>query len=125
MQGVEMPSWPALVVFVAAVLVIAMFVIAAAGHFPREHRKPALASPSGSVVLWITIALVALAAIAAISFAWMALPWYAAIIGAGLMILIAPYLLHPLPDSFVNGRSSLLICAVLAVVLVGAMHWLL
>lgn len=125
MQSVQMPSWPALALFVAAVLVIAMFVIAAAGHFPPEHRKAALATPAGSAILWLTIAVVAAAGVAALVFAWLALPWYAAVIGGGLMILIAPYLLHPLPDWFVNGRSSLVTCALLAAVLVAAMGWLL
>ena len=103
----------------AAVLV--SVVITAAGQFPREHRKPALASPAGGVILWLSILAVGAAGIAAIAFALMALPWYAWVIGAGLMILIAPYLLHPLPDRFIDGRASLVVLAALAVAFAAGM----
>ena len=35
------------------------------------------------------------------------MPLPAAVIGGGAMVLIAPMLLQPLPDSFVNGRRGL------------------
>ena len=47
-------------------------------------------------------------------FAWQRLPLYAAVIGGGAMVLFAPLLLQPFPDSFVNGRQGLLIFAGLA-----------
>ena len=34
--------------------------------------------------------------------------------GAGALVLVAPPLLQPFPDSFVNGRRGLLICAGIA-----------
>jgi hypothetical protein len=120
---VELPPWPQFALFMAAVLVVSAFVITAAGQFPREHRKPALASPEGTIILWLTIAVMSAAGIAAMAFAWAVLPWYAVVIGAGLMILIAPYLLHPLPDWFINGRSSLVVLCALAIVLVISMWW--
>jgi len=40
------------------------------------------------------------------------LPWYAITIGAGAMLLAAPLLLRPFPDSFVNGSSALVVFAV-------------
>lgn len=120
---VELPSWPELVLFIAAVLVISAFVITAAGQFPSEHRKPQFASPTGAVILWLTIAAAGVSGLATIAFAWAMLPWYAAVISAGLMILIAPYLLHPLPDWFIDGRSALVLLAALALALVGGMWW--
>ena len=118
---VELPPWPEFVLFSAAVLVVSAFVITVAGQFPREHRKPALASPAGAAILWLTIIATGAAGLAALAFAWAVLPWYAAVIGAGLMVLIAPYVLHPLPDWFINGRSSLVALSVLAVALVAGM----
>ena len=118
---VELPSWPELALFTAAVLVIAAFVITVAGQFPSEHRKPGFASPVGAAILWLAIAAVGASGLATIAFAWAALPWYAAVLGAGLMILIAPYILHPLPDWFLNGRTGLVVLAALAVALVGGM----
>lgn len=120
----ELPGVAELIIFMAAVLTISAFVITVAGQFPREHRKPALDGPAGAAVLWLTITLAAAAGIATLAFAWRALPWYAAVLGAGLMILIAPYVLHPLPDRVVNGPSALLALAFLALVLAGGMWWL-
>ncbi len=40
---------------------------------------------------------------------WSILPWYLQVIGGGAMLLFAPLLLQPLPDSFVNGRRGLLV----------------
>lgn len=118
---VELPSWLELAVFTAAVLVISAFVITVAGQFPSEHRKPGLASTAGTVILWLTIAAVGVSGLATITFAWATLPWYAAVISAGLMILIAPYMLHPLPDWIINGRTGLVVLAALAVALVTGM----
>ena len=115
---VEVPPWPEIVLFMAAVLVVSAFVIAVAGQFPREHRKPGFASPAGTVILWLSILAAAAAGLAAIAFAWVALPWYAVVIGGGLMVLIAPYVLHPLPDWFINGRSAPVALSALAVALV-------
>jgi hypothetical protein len=58
----------------------------------------------------------------ALVLAWMALPWYATVIGGGAALLFAPLLLQPLPDSFVNGRRGLLVFAAGAVVL-AALMW--
>jgi hypothetical protein len=38
-------------------------------------------------------------------FAWQHVPLPAAVIGGGAMVLFAPLLLQPFPDSFVNGRA--------------------
>jgi hypothetical protein len=41
-------------------------------------------------------------------------PLYAAVIGGGAMVLFAPLLLQPFPDSVVNGRRGLVIFTALA-----------
>jgi hypothetical protein len=120
----QLPGLPELILFMAAVLAVSAFVITAAGQFPREHRKPALDSPAGAALLWLTIALAAVAVVATLLFAWLVLPWYATVLGGGLMILVAPYVLHPLPDRVVNGPSALVGLSALALVLAGGMWWL-
>ena len=40
--------------------------------------------------------------------AWRLIPWYAAVIGGGFAILVAPLVLQQFPDRFVDGRASLL-----------------
>jgi len=112
-----LPPWPELALFMALVLVIFVFAIAVSGHFPAEHRAAALKSASGTALLWATIAVVAVSALLALVFAYRLIPWYAAVIGGGLMILAAPYVLQPFPDSIVNGRASLLTLAAAAAAL--------
>jgi hypothetical protein len=82
--------------------------LAASGHFPAEHRAPALRTGSGRVILFGSLALCALCLLDGLALIWRAVPWYAAVIGGGAMLLVAPLLLQPLPDSFVNGRGALL-----------------
>jgi hypothetical protein len=123
MARVALPPWPDLILFMMSVLVISAFVLTAAGHFPREFRSPAVATRTGTLILWISVIVVAAFVGLTLAFTWWALPWYAAVIGGGLMVLIAPYLLHPLPDQFVNGRSALLVLAGVALLLGGCIYW--
>ena len=115
-----LPYWPQLLLFMGAVMLIALYGLTASGHFPAEFRSESLKG-SGATILWSTMAVAAAAGVAALLRGWGALPWHAAVISAGAMLLFAPLLLRPLPDSFVNGRSALLIfstgAAVLAAVL--------
>ena len=103
-----LPPLPELAVFMALVLVLSLYGLAVSGHFPAEHRTPALRTGGGRLILWGTIALCAALALSALAFAWVRVPLYAAVIGGGAMALIAPLLLQPLPDSFVDGRRALL-----------------
>jgi hypothetical protein len=103
-----LPPFPQLVLFMALVLVLSLYGLTASGHFPEEHRAAALKTASGKLLLWGTIALCAALTMAALAFAWQQLPLPAAIIAGGAMVLIAPMLLQPLPDSFVNGRRGLI-----------------
>jgi hypothetical protein len=94
--------------FTALLLVLALHILAASGQFPREHRAPALASGVGGIVLYGTIAVAITSLVIALLAAWRLIPWYAAVIGGGLAILVAPLVLQQFPDRFVDGRASLL-----------------
>jgi hypothetical protein len=98
-----------LAVFMALVLVLSLYGLTVSGHFPEEHRAQSLRTAAGQTVLWGTIALSAALVVSALAFAWQRVPLHAAVIGGGLMVLIAPLLLRPLPDSFVNGRLALVL----------------
>ena len=113
-----LPPLPELAMFMALVLVLSLYGLTVSGHFPAEHRAPALITPAGSLLLWGTLALCALLTVLAAHFAWRHVPLYAAAIGGGAMLLLAPLLLQPLPDRFVNGRTGLLVFAGLALGLV-------
>jgi hypothetical protein len=103
-----LPPFADLALFMGLVLVLALYGLAVSGHFPSEFRAASLKSGGGKAVLWSTI-VIALALLAvALLFAWQRLPFYATVIGGGAMLLFAPLLLRPLPDSFVNGRQALL-----------------
>jgi hypothetical protein len=110
-----LPPLPELAVFMALVLVLSLYALTVSGHFPEEHRAVSLRSVGGQVLLWGTIALCAALTVAALAFAWQRVPLYAAVIGGGAMVLIAPLLLQPLPDSFVNGRSALVFFTALGI----------
>lgn len=97
-----------LLLFMASLLALSLYGLAASGHFPREHRAPAFASGIGPIILFGSIAVAIASLLAAIVAAWYLIPWYAAIIGGGLAILCAPLVLRQFPDSFVNGRFALL-----------------
>lgn len=101
-----LPPTIELTAFMAAVLIVFMFIVTVSGHFPSEHRKDALKGPVGTAILISSTALVVGTALVGLILAYRTLPWYAAVIGGGAMILIAPYALHTWPDSFVNGRFA-------------------
>jgi hypothetical protein len=110
-----LPPLPELALFMALVLVLSLYGLTVSGHFPEEHRAQSLRTAGGQVLLWGTLVLSAVLAVSALAFAWARLPLPAAVIGGGAMVLIAPMLLQPLPDSFVNGRRGLITFTVLGV----------
>jgi hypothetical protein len=97
-----------LVLLMALLLVFFLHTLAASGHFPREYRDPVLASGFGVIVLYGTIAVTIASLMIVLLAAWRLIPWYAAVIGGGLAILVAPLVLQQFPDRFVDGRASLL-----------------
>jgi len=94
--------------FMVLLLSASLYGLAASGHFPAEHRAPSLRTGFGRVVLFGSLALCPICLLGGVALIWHAVPWYAAVIGGGTMVLIAPLLLQPFPDSFVNGRAALL-----------------
>ena len=113
-----LPPLPELAVFMALVLALSLYGLTVSAHFPAEHRAKSLTTPLGMVLLWSTLSLCAVLTVLAAGFAWRHVPLYAAAIGGGAMLLIAPLLLQPLPDSFVNGRRGLVFFSGLALALV-------
>lgn len=112
-----LPYWPQLLLFMGATMLIALYGLTVSGHFPAEFRGETLKGGSGAIALWASIAVAAFAAGLTLLRGWETLPWYAVVIGAGAMLLFAPLLLRPLPDSFVNGRGGLVVFSVGAAVL--------
>jgi hypothetical protein len=106
-----------LILFAALLLALSLHGLAASGHFPRTHRGAALASATGSAILYGSMAIVIICLLIGLASAWHLIPWYAAVIGGGLAILVAPLVLQQFPDRFVDGRASLLAFAAAALVL--------
>jgi hypothetical protein len=114
---VSMPSIADLAVYMSLTLVLALYGLTVSGHFPLEFRATSLKTRAGRTLLWSTIVLSTALAVLTAVFAWQRLPVAAAVIGGGAMVLFAPLVLRPLPDSFVNGRSGLITFAALGLAL--------
>ncbi len=110
-------QWAVLVVFALLVLTVALYGLTASGHFPSEHRAETLRSTGGAALLWATMAASGATALVALFIAWIALPWYAAVIVGGGVLLMAPLVLQNFPDSFVDGRAGLVTFATIGAVL--------
>lgn len=115
-----LPPLAELAVFMGLVLAFALFGLTASGHFPAEHRAPALRSGLGALILWGTMACALVMLGAAFVIAAGRLPLYAAVIGGGAMLLVAPLVLQGFPDSFVDSRLGLLSFAAVGLVLAAA-----
>jgi len=116
--------WIPLALFTTLLLFVSLHALAASGQFPREHRAPALVSGVGVIVLYGTIAVALISLLAAFFAAWRLVPWYAAVIGAGLAILAAPLVLQQFTDRFVDGRTSLVSFAGAGALLALPLVWL-
>jgi hypothetical protein len=103
-----MLPWAELALFMLSIGFLALHGLAASGHFPAEFRAPEMTRGGGAVILWTTIVLTALAATIALWLGARVLPWYATVIGGGMMLLFAPLALRAFPDRFVNGPGALL-----------------
>lgn len=107
----------ALMMFALLIMSAALCGLTASGHFPAEHRAETLRSPGGAAVLWGSMAAGVFTALVALFVAWIALPWTWAVIVGGGMLLLAPLVLQSFPDSFVDGRSALIVFGGAGVVL--------
>ncbi|MFN3745736.1 MAG: hypothetical protein ACK4TL_13620 [Hyphomicrobiaceae bacterium] len=110
-------DWGALILFALLVMSAALYGLTVSGQFPGEHRAETLRSPAGAAVLWSTMAAGLVTAIAGLALAWMALPWTAAVIVGGGVLLVTPLILRLFPDSFVDGRAGLVVFAGMGAVL--------
>ena len=117
-----MPPIPELALFSIVSLTVFMFVVVAAGMFPAEHRTSDLRGAAGSALLWISIVAVGAVAVRAVAFAVATLPWYAAVIAGGLMLLAAPFVLGLLPPRLVGNRAGIVGLATVGIVL-GSATW--
>ena len=79
-----MPPLGDLAVFMGLVLTLALYGLAASGHFPSEHRGPALQGGFGALLLWGTMLVAGLVLLGALVFAMERLPIYASVIGGGM-----------------------------------------
>lgn len=116
-------AWFSLLLFMALLLALSLHGLAASGHFPYEHRAPVLRSGVGRLLLFGSIAIAMVCFAIGTMVAWRHIPWYAAIIGGGGVILIAPLAMHPLPDRFVDGASALIVFSGASLLLAVAMTW--
>jgi hypothetical protein len=113
-----------LIVFMVLLLATALCVLAASGHFPAQHRGVALRSRAGTCILFGSLAGSALALASGVLLVRRVVPWYATVLGGGGMLLVAPLVLRPLPDHFVNGRGALVVLGGLSVFAAGLLAWL-
>ena len=119
-----LPYLPLLAAFMALVLVAAMFLLTAAGHFPATDRMARMRAGLGLAILWASIPATAVAIALALPVVWAGLPLYAIVIGGGLMLLFAPLALQLFPDSFVDGRRGLVSLCAATLVLAALVWWL-
>jgi hypothetical protein len=103
-----------LVLFMALMLALSLHGLAASGHFPRVPESPA---GPGPLILFASVAVAALCAVAGVVTAVRFIPWYAVIIGGGLALLCAPLVLQKFSDRFVDGGTSLIAFAAAGILL--------
>lgn len=115
-----LPYWLQLLLFMGVVLLVALYGLTVSGHFPAEFRGKTLQG-SGAITLWGSMAAAAAAAGVALLHGAQNLPWHAAVISGGAMLLFAPLVLQRFPDPFVNGRRALLTFSAGAALLAAAM----
>ena len=97
-----------LLLFMLLMLILSLHGLAAAGHFPRERRTPALCSVAGTLILFGSLTIAVLCLATGLTAAWQRIPWYAAVIGGGAVALLAPLVLQLFPDRFVDSRGALI-----------------
>jgi hypothetical protein len=114
----------ALLLFTVLMLFASLHGLSASGHFPRASRLAGMATGTGSAVLWGSIVITAVCVAVALAAAWMSIPWYAAVIGGGGAILVAPLVLRWFPDRFVDGKAALVGFASAAMAPAAILLWL-
>jgi len=110
----------ALLAFAVTMMGAALYVLTAAGHFPRSHRLEHMRSGLGAATLWGTMPITALAVFGASMVAWRDIPIAWAVIAGSLSVLVAPLVLQWFSDAIVDGIGGLIGFALLALVASGA-----
>jgi hypothetical protein len=116
-------AWLSLALLMALLLTLALLGLAASGHFPAQQRAAALRSVTGGMVLYGAIAAGAACLVIGFGLAWSMVPWYAAVIGGGAVILFAPLVLQSMPDRFVDGYGALITFGAAATLLTLTLVW--
>lgn len=104
-------------------LVVSLHGLTASGHFPSATRLPAMAKGAGPTVLWLSILVVFACLAVGLVGAWRLIPWYAAVIGGGGGVLVAPLVLQLFSDRFVDGKRGLIWFAAAAGMLALILLW--
>ena len=112
-QLVSMEGVGQLLVFSSLVLAITLYGLTVAIYFPKHARSETPLDWPMRLLIGVTIPVIALSAVHAFGFALSRLAGPAAIIGAGLAMLLAPVVLKRFSDSVVDGRVGLVAFAVL------------
>lgn len=104
-----MAMWIAAAIFAALMLMLSLYVLSLSGHFPSEHRAPALRGTGGTALMIMCSIIATAALVAGMVAAWQQAPLFMLIIGGGASVLAAPLVLTNFPDRFVNGRAALVV----------------
>jgi hypothetical protein len=112
-----------LAAFVALMLFASLQALSASGHFPKASRLPTISQGLGPLILWSTMAVTAGAVVTGIAAAWVLLPWYAAVIGGGAAILLAPLTLQAFPDRIVDSLTGLIGFAAATTPFAALLYW--
>jgi hypothetical protein len=107
----------ALALLMALLLAFSLQGLAASGHFPKEHRARSFSSTAGAIILHGSLAVSGLSLLVGIMAVWRSVPWYAGVIGAGLVLLGAPLVLRLMSDAVINSRALLVALAGMSVAL--------
>ncbi|MGE0768972.1 MAG: hypothetical protein AB7L90_21225 [Hyphomicrobiaceae bacterium] len=109
-----LPDWLALAVFGGLVLCVTLYALSLSVHFPPEHRRASMRGAGGRAVLWGTATIALVGALMALRLGLSALPGSIAVLAGGAIVLAAPFVLKPLPDSLIDDRGGLLLFSGLA-----------
>lgn len=108
----------ALAGFGAAALAACAGAVLTSGYFPAEARPPALrrsfAAPLIAAGVATTVVLFAAALLTALR-----LPWAVAVVAGGAAILLAPFLIQPLPERWRDSRLGAGLFTLLGLAILG------
>jgi hypothetical protein len=104
-----------LTLFIIGVTLLTLYGLTVSRHFPFELRSKALQTPSGTIVIGVTLLVAAVAAVIVLVIALAVLPWPAIVLAGGAALLAGPLLLRVFPDEFVDGIAGMVTFALAAI----------